>query len=123
MFLLVKLLCFAVIAIAMNSISASDTYESDVQYYSSQLDSASEDLNDYVPRTVRQVKIPLQRDSSGVNIRQYNVTRHTRDVSFPGIKKPTHHDVIIPNWNPNARIKPWQVIGVKNRKTRSAIMP
>lgn len=109
MFLLIRLLCFAIIAINIDSVSASDTYKSD--------------LNDYVPGIVRQVKIPLQKDSTGINIRQYNVSRQTRDVSFPGIKKPTHHDVIIPNWNPNARIKPWQVIGVKNRKTRNAVMP
>lgn len=27
--------------------------------------------------------------------------------------KISHRDVIIPNWNPNARIKPWQTIGVR----------
>ncbi|XP_052737828.1 uncharacterized protein LOC112047581 [Bicyclus anynana] len=45
--------------------------------------------------------------------------KHKRDVSFPGISKPTHRDIIIPNWNPHARTKPWQAIGVKTRNKRS----
>nr|XP_026494977.1 uncharacterized protein LOC113399916 [Vanessa tameamea] len=42
-----------------------------------------------------------------------------RDVNFPEIKKPTHHDVVIPNWNPNVKTQPWQVIRVKARNKRS----
>ncbi|XP_026317867.1 lebocin-1/2-like [Hyposmocoma kahamanoa] len=41
--------------------------------------------------------------------------RKIRDVTLQQVlKKPTHRDVIIPNWNPNARIKPWQTIGVRH---------
>ncbi|KAI5636321.1 hypothetical protein NE865_10987 [Phthorimaea operculella] len=44
--------------------------------------------------------------------------RSTRDIQFPGIKKPSHRDVIIPNWNPHVRTNPWNSLGGR-RKTRS----
>lgn len=53
---------------------------------------------------------PGPRDNS----RNPNNDRKVRDISLQeAFKKPTHRDVIIPNWNPNARIKPWQTIGVR----------
>lgn len=53
---------------------------------------------------------PAPHDNSRGNIND----RKIRDISLQqALKKPSHHDVIIPNWNPNARIKPWQTIGVK----------
>ncbi|XP_050345648.1 uncharacterized protein LOC126770326 [Nymphalis io] len=45
--------------------------------------------------------------------------RARRDVSFPGLKQPTHHDVVIPNWNPNVKTQPWQVLKIKAKNTRS----
>ncbi|CAH2251147.1 jg11823 [Pararge aegeria aegeria] len=48
--------------------------------------------------------------------------KHKRDISIPGVSKPTHRDVIIPNWNPHARTRPWQTIGVKTRNRRSEEM-
>ncbi|XP_013188814.2 lebocin-4-like [Amyelois transitella] len=43
--------------------------------------------------------------------------RVTRDIQLPGVRKPSHRDVIIPNWNPNVRTNPWQRFGVsKNRR-------
>lgn len=54
---------------------------------------------------------PGPRDNSRGTI----YDRKVRDISLQqAFKKPTHRDVIIPNWNPNARIKPWQTIGVKH---------
>ncbi|KAJ2952667.1 hypothetical protein O0L34_g7005 [Tuta absoluta] len=44
--------------------------------------------------------------------------RSTRDIQFPGMKKPSHRDVIIPNWNPNVRTNPWNSLG-RRRNTRS----
>ncbi|XP_049866657.1 lebocin-4-like [Pectinophora gossypiella] len=44
--------------------------------------------------------------------------RTVRDLHIPGLKKPSHRDVIIPNWNPNVRTQPWQRIGGA-RKSRS----
>ncbi|XP_073943486.1 uncharacterized protein [Choristoneura fumiferana] len=44
--------------------------------------------------------------------------RHTRDVQISGLpKKPTHRDVIIPNWNPNARTNPWNRIGGRHGRS------
>ncbi|CAH4037345.1 unnamed protein product [Pieris brassicae] len=37
------------------------------------------------------------------------------DFHIPGLPKPK--PVIIPNWNPNARIKPWQAIGVRRPRS------
>ncbi|KAI5632614.1 hypothetical protein NE865_14664 [Phthorimaea operculella] len=45
-------------------------------------------------------------------------TRSIRDIQFPGMKKPSHRDVIIPNWNPHVRTDPWDSLGGR-RKTRS----
>ncbi|XP_059057087.1 lebocin-4-like [Achroia grisella] len=39
--------------------------------------------------------------------------RARRDIEIPGIKKPSHRDIIIPNWNPNIRTQPWQRFGGK----------
>ncbi|CAH2086328.1 unnamed protein product [Euphydryas editha] len=67
-------------------------------------------------------KISLQRDDGHINLHSptYDIkSRIRRQINFPGVRKPTHRDVIIPNWNPNARTKPWQVIGVKTRNRRS----
>ncbi|XP_049867574.1 lebocin-4-like [Pectinophora gossypiella] len=44
--------------------------------------------------------------------------RAVRDLHIPGLKKPSHRDVIIPNWNPNVRTQPWQRIG-GGRRPRS----
>ncbi|XP_063620886.1 uncharacterized protein LOC134793252 [Cydia splendana] len=45
--------------------------------------------------------------------------RTARDIQIPGIRKPTHRDVIIPNWNPNVKTNPWDRIGGKGRHGRS----
>lgn len=43
--------------------------------------------------------------------------RYARDLQIPGMKKPSHRDIIIPNWNPNVRTQPWQRLGVKTRRS------
>ncbi|XP_047988501.1 uncharacterized protein LOC125228096 [Leguminivora glycinivorella] len=45
--------------------------------------------------------------------------RTVRDIQIPGIRKPTHRDVIIPNWNPNVKTNPWDSLGGKGRHGRS----
>ncbi|XP_063360013.1 uncharacterized protein LOC134649224 [Cydia amplana] len=45
--------------------------------------------------------------------------RTARDIHIPGMKKPTHRDVIIPNWNPNVKTNPWDRIGGRGRHGRS----
>lgn len=67
-------------------------------------------------------KVQLERGEGHVNLHfpNYDIkSRVRREINFSGFKKPTHRDVIIPNWNPHARTKPWQVIGVKTRNRRS----
>lgn len=44
--------------------------------------------------------------------------RSTRDVHMPGMKKPTYHDVVIPNWNPYIKTDPRQILGIKQRNKR-----
>ncbi|KPJ06168.1 Lebocin-1/2 [Papilio machaon] len=41
--------------------------------------------------------------------------RSPRDVQFQGFKKPTYHDVVIPNWNPNVKTDPRQILRIKSR--------
>ncbi|XP_061712383.1 uncharacterized protein LOC133521439 [Cydia pomonella] len=43
--------------------------------------------------------------------------RTARDIQIPGIRKPTHRDVIIPNWNPNVKTNPWDRL--RGRHVRS----
>ncbi|CAH2990611.1 unnamed protein product [Chilo suppressalis] len=39
--------------------------------------------------------------------------RHARDIQMNPLQKPTHYDITIPGWNPNARVQPWQKIRVR----------
>lgn len=39
------------------------------------------------------------------------IARAKRDIQFP--QKPKHHDIVLPGWNPNARVQPWQKIRVR----------
>ncbi|KPI91575.1 Lebocin-1/2 [Papilio xuthus] len=41
--------------------------------------------------------------------------RSPRDIQFQGFKKPTYHDVVIPNWNPNVKTDPRQILRIKSR--------
>lgn len=50
---------------------------------------------------------PGPRDNSRGTV----VYRKIRAVQT--VPKPSHRDIIIPNWNPNARVKPWETIGVR----------
>nr|WJG69178.1 lebocin 2 [Dioryctria sylvestrella] len=49
----------------------------------------------------------------------YANRRVARDIQFPGMKKPSHRDVIIPNWNPNVRTNPWERLGGGKKHRRS----
>lgn len=44
------------------------------------------------------------------------LARTAREIQIPGIKKPTHRDVIIPNWNPNVKSNPWDSLGGRRHK-------
>lgn len=56
---------------------------------------------------------PLDENFQGDRQNPFN-HRTVRGISYQdAFKKPTDRDVIIPNWNPNARTKPWQAIGVR----------
>ncbi|XP_069365621.1 uncharacterized protein [Maniola hyperantus] len=46
-------------------------------------------------------------------------SKQKRDISLPGLSKPTYRDVIIPNWNPHVKTNPWQSLGGKRRNRRS----
>lgn len=70
----------------------------------------------YTPYSpVKPIKIPPPPSPFNLNPRP-NI-RTVRDIYTPGFnkKKTSHHQVIIPNWNPNVRTKPWQHISVKKQ--------
>ncbi|XP_063621426.1 uncharacterized protein LOC134793706 [Cydia splendana] len=44
------------------------------------------------------------------------LARTASDIQIPGIKKPTHRDVIIPNWNPHVKSNPWDSLGGRRHR-------
>ncbi|XP_068629671.1 lebocin-3-like [Battus philenor] len=48
------------------------------------------------------------------------LARLPRDLQMTGFKKPTYHNVIIPNWNPNVKTDPRQILRIRTRNRRSA---
>lgn len=58
---------------------------------------------------------PFPRPSSPFNpnpIPKPTIARGKRDIQFP--QKPKHIDIVLPGWNPNAKVQPWQKIRVRN---------
>ncbi|XP_063379062.1 uncharacterized protein LOC134665935 [Cydia fagiglandana] len=83
---------------------------------------------DYNRRNARDIKLPgllnthqpksiFPRPSiPGPVTRTPILARTARDIQIPEIKKPTHRDVIIPNWNPHVKSNPWDSLGGRRHR-------